>query len=419
MADYSKFKIDFGNPLEEGYDDIAYDPYDLIDAKSARIITKDANDKFTRRNVFKGVEVYEGMIISEPIPLEDGSGFLDKISSFLLSTETEYRVKVHCPSIHSALGNPCDMGNLQITTPEQKQAVKKSIFNHPWALYRTNDKQLPGPGSIVKVRFAKSPAGGRAIEGIVTEILYKVTPSDNCAESLSKLFNGSTFDPNALTYGVGQVGKYPSIQGEISERFQDSSTDIIFAYPYVDTTARITSKFGQRNVTNNPDASKNHKGIDIGWGGTEGNFVLAAADGKVSFIGENPKGYGSYLKIDHSLNLTGPQNRYESLYAHLLTILVKQDQEVKMGQLIAYNGGNKGSPGAGNSKAAHLHFEIFENGKQIDPTTVIGFAGVRTDTATKPAVSTNSSTPLTDSDAAATAIASETSYNSDSVMFQQ
>ena len=131
MADYSKLKIDFGNPLEEGYDDIAYDPYDLIDKKSAKLLTKDANDRFSRRNVFKGVETYEGMVIqTSDTPIQENSGFIDSIIGFFQSTEKQFAIKVHCPTLHAALGNPCDMGNLQITTPEQKQAIKKSIFNH-------------------------------------------------------------------------------------------------------------------------------------------------------------------------------------------------------------------------------------------------------------------------------------------------
>ena len=53
------------------------------------------------------------------------------------------------------------------------------------------------------------------------------------------------------------------------------------------------------------------------------------------------------------------------MYAHLSNIFVKKDEKVYSGQNIALSGSS------GKVTGPHLHFEIKENGKAIDPATVL------------------------------------------------
>ena len=53
-------------------------------------------------------------------------------------------------------------------------------------------------------------------------------------------------------------------------------------------------------------------------------------------------------------------------YAHLNSIVVKYGQTVRQGQLIAYSGASGGVTGA------HLHFELWKNGKVVNPMQYIG-----------------------------------------------
>lgn len=69
-------------------------------------------------------------------------------------------------------------------------------------------------------------------------------------------------------------------------------------------------------------------------------------------------GYGNYVRIDHGI-IEG--KRYITLYAHMHYVSVRAGQKVAAGQAIGLMGTT------GNSEGVHVHFEIWENGKNIDP----------------------------------------------------
>lgn len=94
-----------------------------------------------------------------------------------------------------------------------------------------------------------------------------------------------------------------------------------------------------------------NKGIDIA--GELGQPVLAASDGSVVYAGSGLRGYGELVIIKHS-------DTYVSAYGHNRRLLVREGQQVKVGQNIA----EMGSTGADRVK---LHFEIRRQGKPVDP----------------------------------------------------
>lgn len=112
----------------------------------------------------------------------------------------------------------------------------------------------------------------------------------------------------------------------------------------------ITSTFGYRDVPI-AGASSNHQGLDIA---VAANSDIVAADGgKVSSVGYN-SGYGHYVKISHG------NGRY-TFYAHLNGYYVQKGQAVSKGEVIALSGST------GVSTGPHLHFEVIENGVNVDP----------------------------------------------------
>lgn len=120
----------------------------------------------------------------------------------------------------------------------------------------------------------------------------------------------------------------------------------------------FVSDFGAR-VDPFTGAVRYHRGIDIAaWTGTS---ILAPADGVVTFCGWSG-GWGLNLVVKHTPTIS-------TRYAHCSAIDVAVGQEVRRGDLIARVGST------GRSVGPHLHYEVLENGVQIDPEDFIIRAG--------------------------------------------
>ena len=76
--------------------------------------------------------------------------------------------------------------------------------------------------------------------------------------------------------------------------------------------------------------------------------------GRVIAVETERWGYGKHVIIDHG-------NGYQSLYAHMAKMKVEVGQEVDTGSVI----GEVGS--TGRSTGPHLHLEVRENGKTVNP----------------------------------------------------
>lgn len=119
-------------------------------------------------------------------------------------------------------------------------------------------------------------------------------------------------------------------------------------------STRITSDYGYRR---DPFTRRSafHSGIDIG--GKSGDPVYAAADGVVTSAGYS-SGHGYSVTIKHPSGMT-------TRYSHLRKYEVEKGQKVLQGEKIAQLGST------GRSTGPHLHFEVIENGKTVDPMTYL------------------------------------------------
>ena len=108
------------------------------------------------------------------------------------------------------------------------------------------------------------------------------------------------------------------------------------------------------NVLNTFDDNRN-KGLNIG--GTPGEAVKAAADGRVVYAGNGLRGYGNLIIIKHNAT-------YLTAYAHNRALMVKEGDAVTKGQKIAEMGNS-------DSDRVMLHFEIRRQGKPVDPKTYL------------------------------------------------
>jgi murein DD-endopeptidase MepM/ murein hydrolase activator NlpD len=119
-------------------------------------------------------------------------------------------------------------------------------------------------------------------------------------------------------------------------------------------TARMTSGFGYRK---DPFTGRQafHAGIDFGV--HEGTQVTSVAAGIVNWAGRHPE-YGNMVEIKHGSGLV-------TRYAHNKANQVKAGDVVKKGQVIALSGST------GRSTAPHVHFEVYKNGRVVDPAAYI------------------------------------------------
>jgi len=117
---------------------------------------------------------------------------------------------------------------------------------------------------------------------------------------------------------------------------------------------RITSPFGGRR---DPFSGRhgNHLGVDIAV--PRGTPIGAAAAGQVVFAGRQ-SGYGNTVVIEH------PDGR-RTRYAHAERLFVNAGEAVQAGQTIAAVGST------GRSTGPHLHFEVTENGRHVDPLRAV------------------------------------------------
>ena len=117
----------------------------------------------------------------------------------------------------------------------------------------------------------------------------------------------------------------------------------------------ITSGFGGR-ADPFGGGGQNHKGIDFK--ARVGDPVLSVADGVVSFAGVKG-GYGNVIDVDHG-------NGYVTRYAHNSRLSVRAGDLVRVGQEEAKAGST------GRSTGAHVHFEVWENGRVVNPRKFLG-----------------------------------------------
>lgn len=127
--------------------------------------------------------------------------------------------------------------------------------------------------------------------------------------------------------------------------------DVYFATPKgLPVQGYISSDYGKRvhPATGKIDF---HSGIDIS--AEKGVPVTATADGIVSFSGWSGNS-GNVIVLEHG-------HGFSTIYAHNKINIVKVGQVVKRGDIIAYVGST------GNSTGPHLHYEVWKEGKHINP----------------------------------------------------
>lgn len=147
-----------------------------------------------------------------------------------------------------------------------------------------------------------------------------------------------------------QISKTIETVDEI-RKYLRSERDVYLSTPKgFPVNGNISSPYGMRE---HPNAGyiDFHSGIDIST--DSGTPVKATADGIVTFAGWNG-GSGNLVAIEHG-------HGFSTFYAHNRSINVRVGQKVKRGDVISYAGST------GNSTGPHVHYEIWKNGRAVNP----------------------------------------------------
>jgi len=119
--------------------------------------------------------------------------------------------------------------------------------------------------------------------------------------------------------------------------------------------ARLSSGYGMRM---HPILGYNKKHLGLDFAAPIGTPIFAAGDGAISMIGRYGN-YGKYIRIRHN-------STYSTGYAHLSGYAkgMARGKRVRQGQVIGYVGST------GMSTGPHLHYEVMQGDRRINPMTL-------------------------------------------------
>lgn len=236
------------------------------------------------------------------------------------------------------------------------------------AVVGTSDSEGEAPSSKLHTKISAAPEAApllridrrqRRFAALLTHAVQQ--RADKAAAAIRSF--GLNPDTLARSAARAQGGPFVPWQGEeaIPGEFESLAKALsrmeflensLLAIPSGQPTATpmLSSSYGYRSDPFNGHAAF-HAGLDFP--GHVGQPILAAASGKVSFVGQR-SGYGNVVEVTHG-------NGILTRYAHLSGFAARVGQQVARGQKIARMGST------GRSTGPHLHFEVRVNGNAINP----------------------------------------------------
>ena len=204
-------------------------------------------------------------------------------------------------------------------------------------------------------RAAVDPNASRAMEKLPAAIKSRAMGGANMSSAsraaFSPLVDGTEAALGVLSDLLGVLGnRLDSVRDGVERKAALAS-----ATPSVWPVAGwLTSSYGSRRdpITKGADF---HPGLDIS--ADYGQPVLATGDATVALAGPNGA-YGNMVMLDHGFGIM-------TKYGHLSRFNVRGGEQVKRGAVIGYVGST------GRSTGAHLHYEIWMNGRLTNPMTLL------------------------------------------------
>jgi murein DD-endopeptidase MepM/ murein hydrolase activator NlpD len=116
----------------------------------------------------------------------------------------------------------------------------------------------------------------------------------------------------------------------------------------------MSSRYGMRT---DPFTGRLAWHAGVYFAGKRGSDIVSVASGVVTWASKR-HGYGFLVEVNHG-------NGYKTRYAHCKEIVVKVGDVVRKDQILALMGST------GRSTGPHVHFEVYKNGRTVDPAAYI------------------------------------------------
>ncbi len=234
-----------------------------------------------------------------------------------------------------------------ISEKKDEQEEKKASLVKKQEEYDSTMSSLEGQyGEIEKV-MANIDKSSSAYKNYINKLEAENAAADAEIDRILKDYYATQNQQSTTRLPASNVAPGESYQGSGS-----------WYWPIGNTWCYISSKFGYRDA--NISGWSFHGGLDLagGNGKLHGAPVYATRAGYVIAAVTSNTGYGIYVLIDHG-------DGYSSLYAHMSARYVEVGNYVTQGQMIGRVGNT------GNSRGAHLHFEIRYYGEKKDPLNYV------------------------------------------------
>ena len=189
--------------------------------------------------------------------------------------------------------------------------------------------------------FSSTPGLGGPISSPLARIAEQAEVQDKVSVMFAKLDNSITLRESQL-----------QILKEMLSDDRSKKEQLVSGRPV--KKGWMSSEYGMR-IDPFHGQKQWHAGVDFA--GREGDDIVAVASGVVTWSGKR-SGYGLMVEVNHS-------DDFVTRYGHNSENIAEVGSVVKKGDVIARMGSS------GRSTGPHVHFEVFRNGRTVDPASYI------------------------------------------------
>lgn len=235
----------------------------------------------------------------------------------------------------------------EISAKKDEQKEKKASLVEKQKEYDSTMSSLEGQYGEVEKVMANIDKSSSEYKNYINKLEAENAAADAEIDRILKEYYA--------TQNQQSTTRLPASNAAPGESYQGSGS---WYWPIGNTWCYISSEYGYRDAS--ISGWSFHGGIDLagGSGKLHGAPVYATRAGYVIAAVTSDTGYGIYVLIDHG-------DGYSSLYAHMSARYVEVGNYVTQGQMIGRVGNT------GNSRGAHLHFEIRYYGEKKNPLNYV------------------------------------------------